>query len=393
MIHTRCHRTRHRAVKAAALAAAIALGVPVTAGSRSPVTRAGPFGPRAVVALAWSEDGRELATAATGDAAVRVRDGASGRIRRTLAIAGLYPYALHGSGRSFRLLAYHSQQRAYRVIDLATGRARSRPIPAMGPDLHVAWNPRAGRVAVESIGDGTLAAWDVVRGRRLWSLASDRRSAVAGLAWSPDGSLLAVTDVAGGVVLLDGDGGFVVRQLQLPVPDEQGRAWRPVRWSEDGCLLAAAGPPGSLTDLRVWSAASGRLHFVSPLFLAPEALALAWHPRGDAIAYRSHAHLPLYAWRLAGGNRIAITRSGDGAALSLAWSPDGQRLAVGYWDGRVRIHSAPATAGAACAPVPPSGSADVAVGAARVVGLTPSARGASRAASRGRERSLAAGSR
>lgn len=76
--------------------------------------------------------------------------------------------------------------------------------------------------------------------------------------------------------------------------------------------LRAVDPPGSA---------------VHPLTITDDnPLPLAWSPQGDKVAVRSSEGITLFA--LPDGDQLAVWKTGDYAPVSALWSPDGKSLAV-----------------------------------------------------------------
>jgi WD40 repeat protein len=146
-----------------------------------------------------------------------------------------------------------------------------------------AYSPDGGRIA-EAICSGTLRLLDARTGRLLHRGRVGRGA--SGLAYSPDGSTLAVA-AGPGVALIDPRTGTIVRRLGgVVMAQTLDVAFRP-----DGRVLAATTPAG----LIVWSLPHGRARMLA---------------RTPAVGF------------------------------SLAFSPDGRRLYTGGFDGLVRVYDA-----------------------------------------------------
>ncbi|MCP4743472.1 MAG: hypothetical protein GY871_14800, partial [Actinomycetales bacterium] len=63
---------------------------------------------------------------------------------------------------------------------------------------------------------------------------------------------------------------------------------------------------------------------------------VAWSPDGERIASGSGAST-LRIWDAATGENLSTLREHDGWVSSVAWSPDGKRIASGSYDGTLRI--------------------------------------------------------
>ncbi len=250
-----------------------------------------------------------------------------------------------------------------RLWDPATGREKGcfrripNPIPGRGQVafVGVAITPDGkSLIAVEN--QEAARVWDLTTGREVRRLAARNGF---GLALSADGKTLAVGDGAGKVVLWDLATG---RQLH-----ELGAATRPVQalaFAPDSKILAAgdcapgrfrAGIDSGASAVRLWDAAAGRkLRELEGHTGGVTAVAFA--PDGKALVSASHDGT-LRVWDPADGKEVRKVQVPDdtpeererpdrvkgvhyGGVLSVAFSPDGQLLASGSYDGTVRLWGA-----------------------------------------------------
>ena len=115
---------------------------------------------------------------------------------------------------------------------------------------------------------------------------------------------------------------------------------RTVTWSPTGEWLAAGGLAGTV---RVWNADSGQLHrelrHVDPAVeVHSPVYALAWDPQGRWLAAGVHGWYRecIVIWDQQTWSEL--TRFADSmSGVSVAWSPDGNQLAMGNWRHDSRI--------------------------------------------------------
>ena len=242
-----------------------------------------------VTAVVWSPDGKRIATGADGG--VRVWDVVTGE--------GLFSLE-HGS------------------------KVRS-----------VAWSPDGSRIAAGSFGG--VWVWDAVTGKELLSLECGR--GVESVVWSPDGSRIATSSTFDdGVCVWDAVTGKELLSL------ERGRGVESVVWSPDGSRIAT----GSYDGTWVWDAVTGEN--VLSLEHGHWVESVAWSPDGSRIVTGSYDG-DVWVWDAVTGKRLLSLKCGLGLERALglegghwvesvAWSPDGSRIATGSTGDGVRVWDA-----------------------------------------------------
>jgi WD40 repeat protein len=155
-------------------------------------------------------------------------------------------------------------------------------------------------------------------GEVLWQ--SDKQD-VARLAFSPDGSQLAVTypgdTVKGWVRFFEAGTGKLLREVPLP-------GWK-MAWSPDGKTLAVNSMEASAHLVALIDAATGTVRVRVP----GEAIHWSSDVKSFSTAVQTHTGTYVRVWDAAGGKPLRSTRvAGTPVAhANLAWSPDGRALA------------------------------------------------------------------
>ena len=207
---------------------------------------------------------------------------------------------------------------------------------------------------------GTVALWDTVAGKEIkqWQANYAQNMPLACLALSSDGKIVATRGSDTIIRLWDAATGQQVQQIteQTALRDP---GWAILVFSPDGSRLASAvAVPEAVVGaeqvrfsatLRLWDVATGKL---LRTFDVPPTIAirfLAFTPDGRTLATGTSTD-NLLLWECASGKERAslaldpnavppkVKPVPFGAAIAaLAYSPDGKRIAVGAFDGRVHV--------------------------------------------------------
>jgi len=278
-----------------------------------------------VKAVAWSPDGKQLATGSFDNVA-RVWDAATGKELLSLPARSGPVAGLAWSPDGKRLATGSGDTKLW---DAETGKELLRLSSRSVFSSAVAWRPDGKRLATTS-DDDTARIWDAQTGKELLSLSGHRRFS-SGVAWSPDGKRLAMGSQDNTAEVCDSETG---KEL-LTVSGHQG-AVSSVAWSPDGKRLAT----GSWDQTaKIWEAGTGK-ELLSFSGQSGPVSDVAWSPEGKRLATGS---LIARVWDTATGKELLTLPSdaglGSAAAIMfdaptgklpwpVAWSPDGKRLAT-----------------------------------------------------------------
>ena len=145
------------------------------------------------------------------------------------------------------------------------------------------------------------------------------------LAWSPDGTTLASGSYDNTIILWAADSGAKLRTLEGHTNDVNS-----VAWSSDGTTLASGSDDGTII---LWKADSGaKLRTLEGHTGWVESV--AWSPDGTTLA-SGDWNGTIILWDADSGEKLRTLEGHTGDVSSVAWSPDGTTLASGSADGRI----------------------------------------------------------
>ncbi|HML22978.1 MAG TPA: c-type cytochrome [Aggregatilinea sp.] len=281
-----------------------------------------------VNSVAWSPDGTILASG-SDDMTVRLWDVATGEEIRVLRGHEDYVNAVAFSpdGRTIASASYDG------VVKLwsATSGQEIRQMEAKGADItDLAFSPNGKMLAASGLG---ILLWDVASGDLTATFESPDLAAPYGLAFNPDGTILAAGDDAGEIKLWNVANGTVIRALQGHTDYV-----RSVAFSPDGTRLASGSDDATV---RVWDVTSG----MQSLLLQGHTdyiRSVAWSPDGARLASGSD-DTTVWIWDATTGAAQAVLRGHSDYVNSVAFSPDSQRLASASDDKLVLLWDATKT--------------------------------------------------
>ena len=294
--------------------------------SLEPVEPIGNFQLNKSNSMGLSPDGKWFALGGD-DGHVRVFDWASGsspRLARLLVghASPVIGVAFSPDGR--RIATAEIARPLVRVWDFESAKTTCTATVGLNTVTCLSWSPDSRIIAVNGIGGPRLV--DAHSGEMLPLLEGDNR-AFDSIAFSPDGRQLA----AGGFI----HGPTQIWDVETGMLQHTFEAAGSVAWSPDGTRLASAGSAGT----RVWDGANGALlHTLAARFSpGPAAAAPFWLEDSATLRIYDDAQQRSQLWDVATGKPVGEAEVGH--RLRRAQSADGQTAAIGgIWGEPTSLH-------------------------------------------------------
>ncbi len=280
-----------------------------------------------LASVGWSPDGSRVATA-SNDGSVKVWDADSGKLISTLRshTGGVLAVAWHPDGQR---LASGSNDETVCIMRATPDEPASILRGHEEWVWSVAWSPD-GRWLASASDDKKVKVWDT-RTNKIVQDLSGHENYVLYVAWHPRGERLASVDYDGMVKIWDAVSGQEAWQFRA-----SQKAVRSIRWSPDGGFLASGGDDAKI---RLWdiSLTSHSLVREFPGHTAgTQVRALAWSPNGKWLA-STGSDRQVILWDPVTGEKRSLPQGHTGSVVALAWSPDSVFLASASFDGVVKI--------------------------------------------------------
>jgi WD40 repeat protein/tetratricopeptide (TPR) repeat protein len=267
--------------------------------------------PAGVSAVAWSPDGRTLATACW-DRTTRLWDMGTGKprgepVRHEKWVTGL---AFSPDGKTLLTVGNH------KVVtwEVQTGR-RLAELSHNGTVLTAAVFAPDGRTILTGAADGKARFWDLKAPQRPRELSLG--SWVEAVAFSPDGRFFATGSIDGRILVWAATGGRPLVTLEHP------GGVNALALSADGRLLSG----GEDRTARLWDLRARRVQALSLAHQAP-VKAVALSPDGS-LALTGSLDRTARVWDAATGRPLGQPLPHPGEVIAVAFGPDGRTVATG----------------------------------------------------------------
>ncbi len=288
--------------------------------------------------LAFSPDGKQLATTERRDSAVRLHDVETGNRAWSHLVKLTENYENYTPPVAFspdgKIVAAGAADNRIYLINPSTGEEIAQLTGHQWYPWALAFTANSKLLYSSGAGgsDRLIRRWNIAARKQLALPAGGRATGV--VAASPDGEALAYEDDSGTIRVVDAEHGTERRSLALA-----GMKYSLLAFSADGRRLAGGGSSGDQVSVAVWDVPSAMLlrRFDWPKGRSAHSTvaSLCFAPDGSRLAAAVFQQSAAYVWDLAGGQQIA--RLSHNQVYGLSFSPDGKVLATAGWDSIIRF--------------------------------------------------------
>lgn len=289
--------------------------------------------------VAFTPDGAVLASASS-DSTAKLWDVATGEELRTFSgySNNVCCVAVSPDGQ---VLASGDISGEIKFWDIKSGQEGIHLID-VNPDAHkgvdsLAFSPDGRRLAV-GYDDQGVRIWDTVNGELKQSIATGQHSFISGVAFSPDGHWLASGSGDGSVMVLDlagAEGGDATTGIGKPIYQfDIGDDIHGVAFSPDGKLLAVGSYDQTVT---LWNMATGQ-KVRTMNGNASYVHAVAFSPNGRWLISATHDNA-VQVWEVSTGRLVRTLAAHKGIVFSVTFSPNGRYFASAGDDDTIKLWS------------------------------------------------------
>lgn len=294
--------------------------------------------PEKVRGLCWSPDGQLLAIAPGGQ--IQIWHGTTMKHVTTLqgeagSINGM-AWSPDGS-----TLAAVGDKGVVQILNTSNWRTRmelswkTTPAHPWSELISVAWSPTTQQL-VAGNADGALLIWNTATGKNtsLWEGPTQRANspgrypyAVWGIAWSPDGHHIISNRYDTYTFVWDAQSGKIIRQLP---PQDQPNG---VAYSPNGQLVATSNDAGTV---QIWNQQGKNIQVLSGHTEASWAYPVMWSPDSTLLATARGEGL-IQLWEVQSGHELISIQGHNSGVYTGGWSSSGTIIATGGDDATVHL--------------------------------------------------------